>query len=399
MSEIDDVRQARLFDALLSEAERWRTPASAQARRVEESDAAVAADLALVATLRETQPSRDETAFARARVAQQLAELMRAEPTPASEAASEAISESAATVAPSHIVRVWPRVITASPTAGAAPDADSQRLRRLWRLSAWPERERVGATLRRLALLVAALLLVATASLAGASAASAQALPESPFYAVKRLEETTLLALSWSDESKGQTLTMIANHRLIEAAAEAGQQRTDEARSLLHEFDSTFAQLIDLAADAKARHENTSVLARAIQTTLAAEQTAATQANAHNETAFAQAADASAQAATTHIASAGVGLPTTPSQGAGQSNGQGVGNGNGQGAGQSNGHGNGQGSGNSSGNGQGKPQQTPGAQPTHTPHPDHGNGSGNGKKSDLTPTPATEPTATPTVSG
>ncbi len=84
MSDLDDSQQARLFDALLSDADRWNTAPLAQARRAAETDATVADDLALVAALRELTPPRSETEAARARVGLRLAEVMRtvsAQPT------------------------------------------------------------------------------------------------------------------------------------------------------------------------------------------------------------------------------------------------------------------------------------------------------------------------------
>jgi hypothetical protein len=366
MNEMDDLRQERLFDSLLSESERWRVTPSAQWRRATE-DETVATDAALAAALHDVRPPREEAEFARARIARRLDELMRAEPTgPVIPRPQDARAR----------MRARLRAVTAPPAAWSAAVA---------RRSAGPTRRRVATRpgyaargrvwLRHLAPLAAAILLVAFAALAGASAASAQALPESPLYSVKRVEETALLAISWGDESKGQTLAMIANHRLGEATTEASQSRTREAHTLLGEFDVAFGQLIDLTAQAKAKHEDTTTFARAIQVTLESEQNDAALAAAHGDHSFAAAANASAQAATAHIHAAGVTLPTQPGNGNG--NGNDHGNGNGNGNGNSNGNGN--------GNGNGNPQQTPGPQATHTPHPNQGVGAGANPTPTLTP--------------
>jgi hypothetical protein len=206
-------------------------------------------------------------------------------------------------------------------------------------------------------------------SFMGASMASAHALPESPFYGVKRAEEATLLALAWNDDSKGQTLAMIAHHRITEAVAEADQGHDAEARALLAQFDTALGQLIDLTAHAQAIHENASSLTSAMQTTLEAERNAAAQAAAHGETAFAAAANVSVQAASDHIQQAGVDVPGKSNQSSSNNKGSGKSGGNSGGQGSSNGSGNGNGS-------NGKPQQTPGANATHTPHPGQNNGSG-----------------------
>lgn len=318
MGELDDEQQAYLFDTLLSDADKWHMPPHAQSRRAAETDETVADDLALVAALRELQPSRNELSSARARVGQRLAEAMRAEPA-----------------APSRLqsARAWLRAVTSPPILASRVAARTGAPAVAAHQTAEERRERLVSGLRRLSAFGLALLVVIISLLAGASAASAHALPESPLYMVKRAEESTLLAFSWTDDSKGQTLTMIANHRIVEAAAEAGQRHTPEACSLLNEFDSALSQLIDLTAHAQATHEDTSVLARAIQATLETEQSVATQAATHGESTFAQATTASAQAATAHLARAGIELPKKSRQNNGQHNGQG----NGQGSDQNNG--------------------------------------------------------------
>lgn len=359
MGELEDMRRARVFDTLLDEIEHWRVAPDAQIRRAMQHDDEVAADLELMTALSDTRIARDEVEFARVRIGRRLDELMRAEPLGAEAARSQP-----------QDARAWARArlraLTAPPAAAVARlrDGDAVETGRTW--------------LRRAAPLVAALLLVVFSSLAGASAASAQALPESPLYAVKRGDEAVLLALSWNDVSKGQTLTMIANHRLSEASAEADLHRLNEARTLLGEFDTTFGQLIDLGAHAQSTHEDNMTLARAIQTTLETEQSIAQHADTHGEKTFAQAATASAHSAVAHIQSVGLKLPT-PDTGKGKGNGQGNDQGNDQGVGQ--------------------PQQTPNPQATHTPHANQGGGKpGSSSTPSTTASPVPGTTAAPTPS-
>lgn len=352
MGDLDDNQQARLFEALLSDAEQWHTPPRAQARRAAEKDDAVAEDLSLIVALRDVKPQRDEAEFARARIAQRLAMVMRAEPGPAPAAARP------------HGARAWLRALTAPPATSTRRVTASPASPTAQQGSVPGARWRPGEALGRLAMVAMALLTLGFGLLAGASVASAHALPESPFYGVKRAEESTLLALSWTDDSKGATLTMIANHRITEAGAEADLRRSAEARTLLGEFDTAFAQLIDLTAQAGSKHEDTTTLARAVQTTLETEQTIATQAETHGHATFAQAAKASAQAAAAHIQQAGIVLPDA----SGKNNSHGSSAGNNDANGKSGSSGSNGASGSS-----GKPQQTPGVEATHTPHTSAGN--------------------------
>ena len=357
MGELDDNQQARLFDALLSDAEQWHTPPRAQARRAAETDETVAEDLSLIVALRDVKPARDEAEFARARVAQRLAAVMRSEPGPLP------------VVTQPQGARAWLRALTAPPATTARRVTAGPASARARHDAAPEQRSRIGETLGRLAMVAVALLVVGFGLLAGASVASAHALPESPFYGVKRAEESTLLALSWTDDSKGATLTMIADHRIVEAGAEADLHHSAEAHALLGEFDTAFAQLIDLTAHAQSAHEDTSTLARAVQTTLETGQSVATQAATHGHPTFAQAANASAQAAAAHIQQAGIKLPDKSGNSKGKGNGAGN-NGASSNAGGANSN-------------SGKPQQTPGAAATHTPH------------ASSNATPSATPSATP----
>jgi uncharacterized membrane protein YgcG len=361
MSDLNDSQQARLFDALLSDADRWNTAPSAQARRAAETDATVADDLALVAALRNLTPPRAETEAVRARIGMRLAQVMHAEPArPAAGRLSSA--------------RAWLRAVTAPPartprrtTPKLASEGPSARR--------WLDGVRPG----RAAALGAATLVIIGMLLTGASVASAQALPESPLYNVKRAEETLQLDFAMTDTAKGATLTLIASRRLTEAVAEADLRRETEARALLQEFNAALSQMIDLTAQAQNEHEDTRALASAVQALLTAEENSAARAKAHGELGFAAAAASGAQAAHAHIKSVGITLPRSPAQNGAGSAGQGTGAGNSKG---SSSGGKGSSSGGKGSNG--SPQPTVEPKPTHTPH------TGNSGSSQNTPPSTTK---------
>lgn len=346
MSDLDDHQQGQLFDALLSDADRWNMAPSAQARRAAETDATVADDLALVAALRELAPARSETEAARTRVAQSLAEVMRAEPGRAAGGRLRG-------------ARAWLRAVTAPPARVARSFATP-----LLANEATTARSANGARRGRAAAFGAMALIIIAMLLGGATVASAQSLPESPLYNLKRAEETLQLDFATTDSAKGAALETIATHRLTEAVAEADQHRDTEARALLQEFDAALSQMIDLTAQAQSEHENAGAIANAVQTLLTAEENSAARATKRGELAFAAAAMAGAQAAHAHIQAAGVTLPGSPSQ-----------NGAGHGAGSSS-NGKGSGKGSNSGKGSGSSAQpTVEPKPTHTPRSDN-SGSG-----------------------
>lgn len=341
MSEMDEQQQARLFDALLNDADRWNTAPHAQARRAAESDETVAEDLAFVAELRAVTPSRPETEAARERIAQRLAQLMREEP-------------GHTTAARLRGPRAWLRAVT-------APPARATRNRVTPRIAITAPPARVG----RVTAFAGMALILVVMLLAGASVAAAQALPESPLYGLKCAEEMLQLDLAMTDESKGAALQTIASHRLAEAVAEADQRHPNEARALLSQFDATLYQLITLTAHAQASHEGDATsLARAVQVTLATEQQSAAHATAQGEISFAAAIAASAQTAQARIQQAGVSLPNPPSQsGAGPNSGGAGANSGGKGN-TSGGAGNNSGG---KGNNSGGAHATPTTKPTHTP--------------------------------
>lgn len=338
MSEPPQNQQERLFDAFLDESVRFHIPPLPQSRRAAEMDEDVAADLALIAALQQVNPGRHEREGAYTRVGERIAKLMAAESSPAGGADKKG-------------ARAFLRAVTAPPVLTARQPAI---------------RQRALDALRRTSILVAALLVAATAALAGASVASAHALPDSPLYTVKRAEEQLLWAVAWTDESKGQTLTVIAGHRLHEATAEADQRHTAEALRLVGNLNTTLGSLVTLTAQVQHAHKDTTALTGDIRTMLDAEQTIAAQAATHGETDFAKALSDSMQTVHAQIATAGVTLPKAPHQG---SNGQ------------------------NNGDGQGKPQQTPTPKPTHTPRTDSGSGSPQGKPTPIvTPSAMTAPT-------
>lgn len=379
MNEMDERQQARLFDALLDDADRWNTAPHAQARRAAEADRTVADDLALVAALRAVAPARLETEAARERVGQRLAQLMREEP-------------GHVTTGRLHGARAWLRAVTAPPMR-AARERVTPRLA----ITAPPATRPANKRLRRVLALGGVAFLLIVALLAGATVASGQALPESPLYSLKRAEETLQLDLAQTDGDKGEALAIIASHRLAEATAEAELRHPDEAQALLRQFDAALYQLISLTAEAQASHEaDAASLIRALRTILAAEAQSSARAAARGETSFKAAIIASAEAALAHIQQLGLVLPDSPTQsGVGQNAGSGassVGAG-GSGAGGGNG-GSGNGGGNhhdTSGKGTGASQGTPGPKPTHTPH------AGDSQSVTPTATPAASAPSTATV--
>lgn len=355
MNEMDDPRRERLFDSLLDAVDHWQTTPEAQARRVEEQDADVARDLSLLPELRAVQPEREETEFARARIAWRLDELMREEPLGAEAARPPDARE---------WMRSRLRALTAPPAAERAAARERAQRREAARATRQARRRALArAVTGQMATLAAALLLLACAALTGASAAAARALPESPLYVVKRAEETALLAISWGDSNRGQTLNLIANHRLGEAASEADLNRSTEAHALLGQFDSVFSQLITLTQHAQAQGEDVAILTSGIQATVASEQSIGARATAHGETDFAAAVSSSAQSAMALMRAAGISAADP---------------------GNTHGHQN-----------SGNPGQTPTPRPTHTPRANP-NGVG-GPNGGVTPvvTPVVSATATP----
>ena len=365
MNEMDNPRREHLFDSLLGAIDHWQTTPEAQARRAEEQDAEVACDLALLSALRAVQPEREETEFARARIARRLDDLMREEPL-------------GAEAPPPPDARAWMRsrlrALTAPPAAEltvARERAQQREAAREERLARHRMRSRIITG--RVATVAAALLLLACAALTGASAAAAQALPESPLYVVKRAEETTLLAISWGDSGRGQTLNLIANHRLSEAASEADLHRSAEARALLGQFDSAFSQLITLTQHAQAQHEDVATLTSGIQATVASERSIGARATARGETDFAAAVSSSAQSAVALMRAAGI-----SAAGPGDNHNQ-------------------QNNGNHNGAGNSAPGQIATPRPTHTPRGDpSGSGGSGGSDGSATPSASSSPSGSAT---
>lgn len=213
-----------------------------------------------------------------------------------------------------------------------------------------------------------------------ATVASADALPGSPLYGVKRADEDFQLRIAWSSQMRSQALAQIALHRLDEARAEAARGNETEALTLMDESDAATRQLIDLAVSLKRDHQNDTAVQNALAATLRAEYDALHQAQNSGQTMLAQALSVSVAdqqqvmsasdiktppsatpsptsppnathpAHTPHATpSAHPTPPTNPTPPAHPTPGSGNGNGNGNGSNNGNGSGN-----NGNGNGNGK---------------------------------------------
>ncbi len=122
-----------------------------------------------------------------------------------------------------------------------------------------------------------------------ATVASADALPGSPLYGVKRADENFQLRIAWSSQMRSQALAQIALHRLDEARAEAARGNEAEALMLMNESDAATRQLIDLAVSLKRDHQNDTAAQNALAATLSAEYDALHQAQNDGQTTLAQA--------------------------------------------------------------------------------------------------------------
>ena len=121
------------------------------------------------------------------------------------------------------------------------------------------------------------------------STAAAAALPESPLYGFKQVDEAIHLQLAWSNQQRGDVLAQIASHRLAEARAEAAQHRTHQALVLMGECDNATHQLIALVIATRHQHQDDTSIVNALRTTIRAEYTALEQAHSNGQSALAQA--------------------------------------------------------------------------------------------------------------
>jgi hypothetical protein len=226
---------ASLFESGLRALDAGERPPSPAARSLAGDSPQLRAQLHLVASLRAVRVPAEEVAHARASVdAIILAGLAEPQASP--------------------VPRAQPQSVAATRTGRQA-----------------------GRTIIRWARaggLAAAILLVCGLLGWQLSQAAAAALPESPLYGLKRLDERVALATAWSDQRRGLVLASIADHRLAELLAEASQQHTPVLRSLAVDLDSTMRELIALTANMAARHEDTRSVAQALVDELDAQATA-----------------------------------------------------------------------------------------------------------------------------
>ena len=198
------------------------------------------------------------------------------------------------------------------------------------------------------------------------STAAATALPESPLYGIKQVDEAIHLQLAWSNQQRGDALAQIASHRLAEARAEAAQNHTHQAIVLMGECDNATHQLIALVIATRHQHQDDTSIVNALRTTIRAEYTALEQAHSNGQSALAQALTTSVDGQQHALSASNIVIPqlatpspssspvdpsvrSTPTP-----------------------HNNGNGGGNGGGNG-------------------NGNGNGNGGKKNSTPTPLSQP--------
>lgn len=121
------------------------------------------------------------------------------------------------------------------------------------------------------------------------AALSAEALPGSPLYAIKRAEEDIQLRLAWSSQARGDVLSHIAIHRLEEARAEASRGNTSQALMLMKESNTATNQLVHLIVALHRQHQDVDSLKNALARTLHAEYDALAQARKQGQAALVQA--------------------------------------------------------------------------------------------------------------
>ncbi|MFI5274872.1 MAG: DUF5667 domain-containing protein [Ktedonobacterales bacterium] len=174
---------------------------------------------------------------------------------------------------------------------------------------------RARASVRRTPPLAAAALalLLCAFGLAGVSYAAGSALPGSPLYGLKRGEEWVALRSAWSDVRRGEVLGAIAQQRLAEARAAAASGDRAEVRTLTAELNSAVNDLIALDAQMSLRHESTSIVAMALATTLADEDSALAAAQQRGERALVKSLATMARNQLRVIQAQHIALPLLPS--------------------------------------------------------------------------------------
>lgn len=176
--------------------------------------------------------------------------------------------------------RVWRRIVADS--EGATETRGLPERRRIFTLHSWNTRWRMVA----LCAAVLALILMGNWAL---TTASADALPGSPLYSVKRADENIQLRLAWSDQMRGEILAQIALHRLAEAHAEAARNNTSQALTLMNECNDATTQLISLAVTLHQQGQDDDTVTSALSLTLQAENDALAQAQKSGQSTLAQA--------------------------------------------------------------------------------------------------------------
>lgn len=229
-------------------------------------------DLSLVQAMRHVQVPEDEMRDAKARVASRLREEMSLVAAPL------VADDSASTERPAPIA------IT------------RQRPARLRRIA-------------RAALAAAAILLLSCVVGWQVTSAARAALPGSPFYSIKRGEETLALDFAGSDQRRGEVLVTIADHRLSELREEASKRHDSLVQSLATQFDTTMHQLIALTATMTGRHENTTVVMAGLSRELSAEYTTLRSAQQTGDMVVVQALTVTSQSEMTAISNSHINLP------------------------------------------------------------------------------------------
>ena len=207
------------------------------------------------------------------------------------------------------------------------------------------------------------------------ASAAATALPESPWYGIKQIDEAARLHLAWTNQQRGDALAQIAAHRLAEARAEAAQNHAHQALALMGECDNATRQLIALATTMRQQHQDDTSIVNALRDTIRAEYTALEQAHNNGQSALAQALTSSVNGQQHALSASNIVIPQLAIPSSSNPSGHVTptphNNGNGNGGNGNGGNGNGGSGGNGSGGNNGN--------------------NGNGGKKNSTPTPASQP--------
>ncbi len=302
---ISDMDRERQFDDILDVASGDVEALLAAARQLERRDEKMSADLRLIAFLCETTPSKAEIDSARLRVGQRLTRDILA--APLDEDARKLalrplrLSEPPETT-PDAVVST--RAAEPSSAGNTSPSitASSPRMSRDWL--------RISQSVIFWAVAAATLFLALGM---GLTLASAQSLPESPLYGIKRAEEAIMLALPLDANARAQTLGMIAIRRLQEAQAEASAHHDAQAKALLSQYNDDMRQLIMLAASVKAQHGDSGAITAQIAQALQAQQAIQQSAVTTSDTTFKQALANSSAAIATSLQQQNISLPSANS--------------------------------------------------------------------------------------